>query len=103
QQSFLIVMGHLGNWEWGGGAVAQRFNIKTCVIYHPLEHPLFDRLFYRIRARMGGIPVPMQSVYKEMVKRKNELTATVFLGDQNPLNVGAIWTEFLHQPTAVFR
>lgn len=100
KQSIIVVMSHSGNWEW----VCQmsQVNCKQQVqcVYKTLSSNGFDWLMYRIRSKFGAIPVPMEQVLRLMTANKNEITATAFIGDQNPSNgKTAHWVDFLNQDT----
>lgn len=102
-QSIVIVMGHFGNWELSGLSMALSHPFPLQVIYHPLTNPYFDNLFSKMRARFGTKLIAMNNTFKEMVKSKGDLTATVFIADQTPHNAfAAYWTRFLCQETGVF-
>jgi KDO2-lipid IV(A) lauroyltransferase len=103
RQSVIIVMGHLGNWELAGAYFSQLPLHRLYVLYHPLRNPHFDRLFYRMRTRLGTRLYPMKSAFRGMVKNRDELTATAFIADQTPSPSNAYWMTFLNQDTAVFK
>ncbi len=103
RQSVIIVMGHWGNWELGGARFSQLGLHHLNVIYHPLEHPYFDRLFIRMRTRLGNGLYPMNDTLRCMLRDRRNLTATAFIADQTPPPEHAYWTTFLHQDTPVFR
>ncbi len=102
-QSIILVMGHLGNWEWAGNSFSLLCQHHLYVIYHPLSNPYFDRLMYRMRSRFGTGLIPMKDTFKQMLANRNELTATVFIADQSPPPEGAHWMTFLNQDTPVFK
>lgn len=101
-QSFVIVMGHIGNWEWAGPAFSLNTPFQLVVIYRPLANPYFERLFTKMRTKHGTQICPSKNVLRDMVARKGELTATAFLADQTAKKKDAYWTTFLNQDTAVF-
>ncbi len=43
-QSFMVVMGHFGNWEWGGNTFSISCKHQLYVIYHPLANKYFNGL-----------------------------------------------------------
>ena len=96
-------MGHLGNWELGGAYFSQLPIHQLYEIFHPLSNPHFDKLFNRMRTRLGSKTYPMKGTYRGMLKNKNELTATGFVADQTPAPGNAHWMTFLNQDTAVFK
>lgn len=100
--SVILVMGHWGNWELGGARFSQLALHHLNVIYHPLEEPHFDRLFIRMRTRLGNGLYPMKETVRCMLRDRGSLTATAFIADQTPSPEHAYWTTFLHQPTPVF-
>lgn len=102
-KSFILVMGHWGNWEWAGNSFSLLCKHQLYVIYHPLSNKYFDGLIYRMRTRFGTKLIAMKDTYREMAACKNELTATAFIADQTPSPEGAFWTTFLHQDTPVFK
>lgn len=102
-QSVILVMGHLGNWELCGAYFSQLPLHPLYVLYHPLRNKHFDALFYRMRTRHGTRLYPMKSAFKGMVKDRGKLTATAFIADQTPSPSRAYWMTFLNQDTAVFR
>jgi Kdo2-lipid IVA lauroyltransferase/acyltransferase len=102
--SVIMVMGHIGNWEWAGHPFSLLCPQQLLVIYHPLTNKRFDRLMYHMRSRFGTKMIPMRTSYKEMLAYKNEITATVFISDQTPHQPQvAYWTTFLNQDTPIFK
>jgi KDO2-lipid IV(A) lauroyltransferase len=102
QQSCIIVLGHFGNWEWGGISFSLTCNQQLCVLYHPLSDKNFDDLMKNIRSRFGAKLYAMKDAIREMIKNRNEVTATAFIADQTPSPETAYWTTFLNQETPVF-
>jgi len=100
--SIILVMGHYGNWEWGGNTFSLTRKQQLYVIYHPLANKHFDGLMYRMRTRFGTRLIPMKETFKEMLRNKKELNATAFIADQTPSSQNAYWTTFLNQDTPVF-
>ncbi len=102
-KSFILVMGHFGNWEWAGNTFSLMCKHQLYVIYHPLSNKYFDGLIYRMRTRFGTKLIAMKDTYREMSNRRNELSATAFIADQTPSPEGAFWATFLNQDTPVFK
>lgn len=104
KKSVIFVMGHMGNWEWGGNSFSLVCRQQLYVIYHPLQNKYFDGLIYRMRTRFGTKLIPMKNTFKEMLgNRKNVISATAFIADQTPRPENAYWTTFLNQDTPVFK
>ena len=98
----IIVMGHLGNWEWGGNSFSLLCKHQMYVIYHPLHNKYFNNLIYNMRTRFGTRLIAMKDTIREMISRKGELSATAFIADQTPPPQGAYWTSFMNQDTPVY-
>ena len=103
QKSVVLVMGHMGNWEWGGNTFSLLCRQQLFVIYHPLSNKHFDGLMYRMRTRFGAKLIAMKETFREMIARKGEVTTTAFIADQTPAPFNAYWTTFLNQETPVFK
>jgi Kdo2-lipid IVA lauroyltransferase/acyltransferase len=101
-RSFILVMGHLGNWEWAGNTFSLECEHQLYVIYHPLRNKHFDGLMYRMRTRFGTRLIAMKDTFREMLAKKDELNATAFIADQTPSPDKAHWMTFLNQDTPVF-
>jgi KDO2-lipid IV(A) lauroyltransferase len=95
-------MGHKGNWEWAGNTFSLCCKHQLYVIYHPLANKYFNGLICKMRKRFGTKLIPMKDTFRDMIKNKNELTATAFIADQSPNPAKAHWMEFLNQDTPVF-
>lgn len=103
KKSIILVLGHLGNWEWGGNAFSLQCKQQLYVIYHPLENSYFNKMVIGMRTRFGTKLIEMKNTFREMVKMKNEISATAFIADQTPPPENAYWTIFLNQDTPVFK
>ncbi len=103
EKSVIMVMGHIGNWEWAGHPFSLLCRQKLVVLYHPLSNRYFEKLMLGMRSRFGTKMIPMKTAFKEMVANRKQLTATVFISDQTPMPENAHWTTFLNQDTPVFK
>lgn len=102
-KSYLIAVGHYGNWEWNTIVIPLTIKAKPLIIYKPLNNEIFDAFFKKIRQKSGTMMIRMMVSLREIIKHKNQLTATVFASDQTPSSGEAQhWITFLNQPTAVF-
>lgn len=102
KKSCIIVLGHHGNWEWGGNTFSATCKHPLYVIYHPLQQTDFNELIIKMRTRFGTRLIQMKNTFKDMVALKDQVTATAFIADQTPPPDGAYWTTFLNQDTPVF-
>ncbi len=103
RKSIVLVMGHLGNWEWAGNTFSLVNSQQLYVIYHPISNKYFNGLMYRMRTRFGTKLIAMKDTFREMLARKEEVNATAFIADQTPRPDNAYWTTFLNQDTPVFK
>lgn len=101
-QSFLIIMGHTGNWEWAGASTKLHFPLNMQAIYRPLSNKAIDHYYRWLRSRFGSRPVAMSDAF-EAIASCSAVCATAFIADQAASPEKALWTYFLNRPAAVFR
>jgi KDO2-lipid IV(A) lauroyltransferase len=101
-KNIIIVMGHLGNWEWAGNSFSLSCKHQLYVIYHPISNKYFNKLVYKMRTKFGTKLIAMKDTFRVMVQNRKELNATAFIADQSPSPDSAYWTTFLNQDTPVF-
>lgn len=100
-RSSIIVMSHKGNWEWVSMSAQLHAKQKAQCIYKQLKNPFFEKLTQGIRSKYGTILIPMEQTLRVLAGQSGMVTATAFIGDQNPSNgKNAYWTKFLNQDTA---
>ena len=104
KKSFIIVMGHYGNWEWAGPSFTLNTHFQLVVIYRPLSNPYFEKMLSGMRTRFGTRITPVNLTLRDMIANRSQgvVTATAFIADQTASRENAYWTTFLHQDTAVF-
>lgn len=102
-KSIVIVMGHLGNWEWAGPCFSLHCKHQLFVVYQPLSHPLFEKMFVNSRTKFNTKIIPRTNTLRAMIANKKTISATALIADQAPTPVNtAVWMDFLNQDTAVF-
>ena len=104
-QSIALYLGHYCNWEWVSSIPLWVNPNAWCgQVYHPLENKDFDKLFLKIRERMGAHCIAMQDTLREVMKHKrdNEPIIIGYISDQVPYwtNIHH-WVDFLHHDTPV--
>lgn len=105
-QSVGAILGHYCNWEWlscvGIGLPPER--VKG-LVYKPLYSRPMDHVFRRLRAHMGGTPVPKNDILRYLIRYKREGRMSLFgyISDQGPKweNIH-LWVDFLNHETGVF-
>jgi KDO2-lipid IV(A) lauroyltransferase len=102
RRSFIIVMGHHGNWEWAGPSFSLNTPFQLVVIYRPLSNPYFDAMMVRARTKFGTKISPVNLTLRDMVANRRVISATAFIADQTAPADKGYWMTFLNQDTAVF-
>jgi len=102
-RSIVIVMGHLGNWEWAGPCFSLNCKHRLAVVYLPLTNTYFENVLKKSRTKFSTKVIPRNNTLRSMVASKNTISATALIADQAPAPVKtALWMNFLNQETAVF-
>jgi len=101
--SLIVMLGHMGNWEWGGFSYTYHTAPRqTNTLYHPLSNKFFDWLMYYIRHRCDLFLIPMHQALKSIIHYNKQICTHSFIADQSPSPETALWTTFLNQDTAFF-
>ncbi len=104
-QSCAVYLGHYGNWEWITSLPLWVTPKALCgQIYHPIEAKAFDRLFLRLRQRLGATCIPMQDTLRKILEFRQQGQPVVigYISDQKPIWVNIHhWVDFLHHDTPV--
>ncbi len=105
KRSFLIVTGHLGNWEWIGKRISIAYPDCGIVLTKPLKDKFFENYMtntLRLRKISGSI-IPYKDAFRHLIKNRKNFSYSLILGDQTPAR-GEInfWTTFLNQDTPFF-
>jgi len=102
KRNVIIVMGHYGNWEWGGQTMSLVCKYQLYVIYKPLADKNFNDLIIKMRTRFGTKLYAFNTALREMLANRSTLNATAFIADQTPSPNSAYWMKFMNQDTPVF-
>lgn len=108
-KSVALVLGHYCNWEWIS-SIPLHIQRKPSEwgryqIYHPIENPVINKLFLKIRSRMGVENVPMKETLRVLMRtREAGLPFVVgFIADQTPnWHDIRLWAPFLNHPKTPF-
>lgn len=104
-KSAIAVMAHYGSWEYSSSYGMHTSHEAVYGVYRPLSNKGFDKYYNKVRSRFGSVPIPMNDIAKEMIrKRKSEKGVIVALiADQAPPRKESYkWFTFLNQPTQFF-
>lgn len=102
KKDIVVLMGHLGNWEWAGAVFNLYFPQNLYVLYHPLSNKTLDKIMKKIRSRFGTQLIPMQTALKHILEKKEHGSVFTFIADQCPSIQNAFWMKFLNQNTPVY-
>ncbi|MFW5687744.1 MAG: lysophospholipid acyltransferase family protein [Bacteroidota bacterium] len=102
-KSVLIVLGHVGNWEWAGSAYPLYHKHQIITAYRPLRNKVFDKDTLKMRQRTGNILATMKNLAREMLRNRSRIVATALIADQTPPPDNAFWVDFLNQPTPFYK
>ena len=104
-QSCAVYLGHYCNWEWVTSLPLWVTPKAQCgQIYHALENKEFDRLFLKLRQRMGAVCIPMAETLRRLIQYRQEGRPVIigYIGDQVPFwNNIHHWCDFLNHDTPV--
>lgn len=90
---------HLGNWEWaalGTGALG----ISTGVVVRPLDNPLLDATFTRLRTCTGNRVIAKRDAARGMLRAIRSGGAIGILNDQHAHPPDAVTAPFFGRPAA---
>lgn len=99
KRGYFLMSGHFGNWELLGNLQAAR-GYPVSMITRPLDNPLLERLFSRVRATTGNRVIHKRSAVREMVKGLRAGEGIGIVIDQNFREKGAHFVPFFGIPAA---
>ena len=104
-QSCAVYLGHYCNWEWITALPLWVTPKAQCgQIYHVLENSEFDKLFLKLRQRMGAVCIPMAETLRKLAEYRQQRQPVVigYISDQVPFwNNIHHWCPFLNHDTPV--
>lgn len=102
-RSVILMVGHVGAWEFGGYKLAVATKFKLFGIVSLVSNPYFNRMIQETRAKMGMRLIPMENAKAFFNEDLPAQSLGIFISDQSPSNKErAYWTNFLNQDTAFF-
>ncbi|MCF0196395.1 MAG: acetyltransferase, partial [Bacteroidaceae bacterium] len=98
-RSVALLLGHYCNWEWVTGiGLHLPPEALSGQVYHPLENPVADRYFLRIRERMHTRCLSLDEAPNVLLKAYKDGIASVigYIADQSPgFSSMHYWHDFL--------
>lgn len=100
-QSAIILMGHVGNWEWVGAHIANSYQSNVCALYKKIKNDVVNSFMYRRRNSSAKFLVESGKMGELLRLMQKQPVFVLMIADQNPgSDQGIIWTEFLGRETA---
>lgn len=96
-RGFLIVTGHLGNWELCGGYVVAR-GLPLDAVVSRMRNPLFDRYLNDARRSFGFNVVYDEEAVRRLTRTIREGRAAALVADQAIKNLASTYVPFFGRP-----
>lgn len=94
-KNVIIANSHQFNWEWALWTLSAETPYKTLCVFMTLQNKAVERVFTDIRSKHGAVMMLPEEIKATFFTYKNDLTATVLVGDQNPTNRDKCpWVDF---------
>src|SRR3989339_193 len=104
KKNIVVMLAHFGNWEFAAG-LSKLLPYKGAAVYKELSSPVFDKIYFDIRSRLGVLPIEMKEVFRKVyqLNLEQEPFMLFMVADQAPVqSENAHWINFLNQPANVF-
>jgi KDO2-lipid IV(A) lauroyltransferase len=99
-----IHLGHNFNWELANLALPLLTPYTVLTVYMPINNKAIDRLFLKIRRKMGSVLLPATDLGNAIAPYRNERYIINLVADQNPANPkNAYWYLFFGRPVPFLR
>lgn len=92
-RGFLLVAGHLGNWELGGAYIAAR-GIPVDAVARHMANPYVDGYFTRARERGGVRVIHDERAVREVPRAVRTGRVVGMLFDQGAVGLASTWVKF---------
>lgn len=98
-RSLILVLGHIGNWEWGLAVVSSYLKHNCIAVYKPLSDKSLNDFVLKKRSQYGVKLLPLKKLLKYLISHQEEPNIYLFLADQYPPNEPRIELNFLERTT----
>ncbi len=96
----LLFAAHYCNWELLSLSISLHSGYRLDPIYKVQSNNFMDKFIYRVRSKLGGIPIPAKNALRNVLKNK-EMRLVGIVGDQKPVyRAPKLWINFLGMETA---
>lgn len=90
--------GHQFNWEFANLLLSRHINIPFIGVVANVENKVFNRIYFKFRARYGTILIPNSSFQRQMAELMKKQYSICLLADQNTHPGKAYWLNFFGKP-----
>lgn len=99
-----VHLGHFFNWEYANLSFATYMKAPFVIVYMPISNKAIDKVFYKMRTRMGSKLVAATNFRNEFMPFAKDRFVLVLVGDQNPGNPeNAYWVDFFGKKTPIVK
>ena len=90
-KSVQLHLGHNFNWEWGNATLQGNTHFRLLAVYMPFANKIFERLFFKLRTRGGGVFLRATSMREDFLPYRNTQYLLGLVADQNPGHPNSAW------------
>lgn len=101
-RSFVVTLGHFGNYEWLALSLDWLFPHLGAGPYHKMSNSYFDKLFFKARSRFGTQMFSTKETGSFLRSKKSKPFIVTLANDQSAPPLKSYWTTFLNQDTSFF-
>lgn len=103
-QKVQLHSGHNFNWEYANLGIPLHSIYSLLTVYMPISNKIFDKMFYRMRAKTGARLLSATNIKAEILPHRNDKYVLALVADQNPGHPkSAYWVNFFGRPTPFVR
>lgn len=93
-----LMGGHQFNWEFVNLFFSRHLSIPFIGVVANVENKIFNRLYFKLRARYGTILIANSNFQRQMLDLMKRQYSTCLLADQNTNPSNAYWLNFFGKP-----
>lgn len=93
-----LLGGHQFNWEFVNLLFGRQISIPFIGVVANVENKIFNRIYFKFRARYGTILIPNSSFQRQMAELMKSQYSIGLLADQNTYPAKAYWLNFFGKP-----
>lgn len=90
--------GHQFNWEFVNLLLSRQIKIPFIGVVANVENKIFNRIYFKFRARYGTILIPNSNFQRQMIGLMKKQYSMCLLADQNTHPGKAYWLNFFGKP-----